>query len=266
MREIKDLNELKSIELEIMKKIHYFCVENDIKYFLSYGTLIGAIRHKGFIPWDDDIDILLPRPDYNKFVELFPKYAVDNDIYLTNNKTNPVLIRPYSKVCDARTVQYEPKYKDPDPRGVFVDVWPLDGLPKNPIKRFFYTKIMYIKYVHMMASLTNIDYIPKKNIFKRFLIKLFNKTNYVKLVDKYDKYIRKYDYDNSKYIVSSAVKAMVLKKELFDTGRLIDFEDTKFYIPSGYDRYLRKFYGDYMTPPPIDKQVPHHVINTYWKD
>lgn len=266
MREIKNLDELKKIELEIMKKIHNFCVDNNIRYFLSYGTLIGAIRHKGFIPWDDDIDILLPRPDYDNFVEKFPEYAKKNNLYLANDKTKPALLRPFSKVCDSRTIQYEPKYKDPEPRGVFVDVWPLDGLPNNVIKRFFYSKIMYFKYVHLMASLTNIDYIPKKNRMKRLLIRLFSKADYYKLIEKYKNYSTKYDYDKSKYIVSSGVKAMVFEKSLFDSTIISKFEDAEFFIPSGYDKYLRKFYGDYMTPPPPEKQVPHHVINTFWKD
>ena len=131
MKEITSLDELKKIELEIMKKIHEFCVENKITYYLAYGTLIGAIRHKGFIPWDDDIDILMKREDYNRFLELFPEWCKDKNLSIANPWTKPYYGRPMTKVYDNRTFLTEPDFRSDDPYGVFVDIWILDGFPSD---------------------------------------------------------------------------------------------------------------------------------------
>ena len=150
MKEISSIDELKVIELDIMKKIHRFCVDNNIIYYLCYGTLIGAIRHKGFIPWDDDIDILMPRPDYERFLKLFPRVQKQLGLEVVNHKTKTYFGRPMSKVIDKRTDLFEPEFKGDDHIGVFVDVWPLDGAANSKKERnktidkcYFWRSILY---------------------------------------------------------------------------------------------------------------------------
>ena len=138
MREITDLEELKHIELEVMKKIHEFCEENSIIYYLCFGTLIGAVRHDGFIPWDDDIDIYMKRDDYEKFLTLFPQKAEELDLNYANYMTKPYYGRCFTKVFDNKTVLKEPQYKTDDDIGVFVDIWPLDGTPNIVFFRKLY--------------------------------------------------------------------------------------------------------------------------------
>ena len=129
MKIIDNLDELKKIELDIMIKIHQFCEKNNIKYYMIAGTLIGAIRHKGFIPWDDDIDIAMSREEYEKFLREFPAYGEKNNLLAVNNRTNPYYGRPMTKVIDTRTCLMEPEYRSDDPIGVFVDIWVMDGVP-----------------------------------------------------------------------------------------------------------------------------------------
>lgn len=266
MIEIDSLEELKSIELEIMKKIHMFCESNGIRYYLAYGTLIGAVRHKGFIPWDDDIDIFMPRPDYERFINEFQFFASQNNLNIASNKTKPYMCRAFAKICDSRTIQFEPKYKDKEPRGVFVDVWPLDGYPKTWIGRKLHQCILTVEFIILYASLTKIEYIPQKNKLKRLLIRIFRNTDSEKLLKKFEKNTKKYSFDDSDWVMCSSAKPQMFKKEWFKDRILLNFEDAKFYAPVGYDEYLRCRYGDYLKLPPKEEQNPHHVINTYWKE
>ena len=266
MREITELSELKSIELEIMKKIHHFCTEHNIRYFLGYGTLIGAVRHGGFIPWDDDIDIYMPRPDYEKFIASFKEFGENNDLCIASNRTKPYMCRNFAKVCDTRTIQYEPKYKDTEARGVFVDIWPLDGYPCNSLLRRIHWLKLYLEFAVLYASLTKLEYIPKNQIMKRMLIICFRNLKSEKILEVFDRDTRKYPYDNSKWVVCSPAKPEYYKKEWFEELKLMKFEDSEFYAPVKYDEYLTCRYGKYMELPPIELQKPHHVIDTYWKD
>ena len=124
MKEIY-LEELRVIQLELLQQIADFCEKNNIKYFLAYGTLIGAIRHKGYIPWDDDIDIVMPRDDYDRFLELYNEaYPFSKVVDMYNTKHYGFA---FAKVHDVRTIIYETQYAQ-DSFGVFVDVFPIDGI------------------------------------------------------------------------------------------------------------------------------------------
>lgn len=264
MREITDLDEIKKIELEIMKKIHQFCEENKIEYFLSYGSLIGAIRHKGFIPWDDDIDIFMARPEYEKFLKLFPKYEEKLNLKLVNHKTVPYYGRNLSKVIDTNTVLYEPVYKSDDPIGVFVDIWPLDGVPNNRIIRWWHIKkANFLKKLILASSMKKNDaYSMGKNI----CITIANLFNSKKLVLYMERIAKQYLYEKSDYVKCYPAKHVLYKKTNFNKRVEVKFEDSIFYAPIGYDKILRDEYGDYMNLPPKDQQIPHHVINTFYKE
>lgn len=133
--------EHKKIQLSILRDIDVFCQKNQIKYFLAFGTLLGAIRHKGFIPWDDDIDIAMPRPDYNKFILSF-NGMVDN-LKVLAPEIDLDYYAPYANVYDTRTVLEEKgtshlKFEI----GVKIDVFPIDGVPTNKIVYCFVSSIM----------------------------------------------------------------------------------------------------------------------------
>lgn len=264
MKPIKTLDELKSIELSIMKKIHLFCVENKIQYYLAFGTLLGAIRHKGFIPWDDDIDIFMTRKEYNRFLDLFPCYAQNNNLSLANPKTKNYYGRPMTKVFDSRTYLIEPDFRSDVPYGVFVDVWVLDGVPSYNESRWL-KKMKNRKRVLYASCLNfNKNFSIKKNIaifLGRFL-------NYKKQCELFDLNASKYsfdEYDKCTCYLQGENNYFSYEKKWFESAKLCKFEDAEFYIPVGSHELLSRIYNDYMTLPPIEKQKPHHIINVYWK-
>ena len=132
--------EIKSLQMEILCSIHNFCVNNNIRYSLAYGTLLGAIRHKGYIPWDDDVDILMPRPDYEKFLKLYPGYNKNHTVQTYINDDSYYLA--FAKVYDNRTELIV----FPTRTGVFVDIFPVDGLPDSVelSRRYYKDKLKLI--------------------------------------------------------------------------------------------------------------------------
>ena len=148
---IDNLDELKRIELNIMEKVHEFCEENNIRYVLALGTLLGAVRHNGFIPWDDDIDLYIPRDEYERFIATFPEWGRKNHLEICGLHTKANLYpRDMIKVYDTRTVLKEENYKNQCHLGVFVDLWPLD---KVPLKLSFFDKV-WIKKIMVLKMLS----------------------------------------------------------------------------------------------------------------
>lgn len=258
-----DLEERKKIQLEILCNVHNFCVENNITYFLSSGTLIGAIRHKGYIPWDDDIDIAMPRPDYDRFFKIYsaPHYRAKN---LDIDKD---WINILGKVYDTRTVLKERfiNYKE---IGVNIDVLPLDGLPNNCMQRYFHLKkiscFTYLigkKQFDPRYSCSRVKKIY--NYLFRFIL-AFVSVEY--LLVKKNRLIQKYAWDSSEMVSSlaSGTERIPCKKIFFSSVERTLFEGSFFYIPIGYDSWLRLIFGNYMELPAVEERIPHHFVDAFW--
>ena len=263
MREIRDLSELKEIELNIMKTVHEFCETHDIQYFLAYGTLLGAIRHKGFIPWDDDIDIWMFREDYNKFYSLFPSFGESKGLYIAGKDTTPYFPRNMLKVCDARTKLIEREYRYQDSFGVFVDIWPLDGTPNGKIKRKIHNALQLNLLRILNAGIPKEEYF-KGGLGKRLYREIFNVVGIKRVLNSAVGIFKKYSVTKSIYIENCAETPRGYHYEDFKKRHLSPFEDTEFYVPDGYDRILRNRYGNYMQLPPENQRIPHHIQDVYW--
>lgn len=261
MRKIEDLEELKSIELSIMKKIHTFCTERDISYYLAYGTLIGAIRHSGFIPWDDDIDIQMFREDYERFIVEFTKVQEQYGCQIVNSKTKPYFGRNMSKVIDTNTVVIEKKYNKDDNIGVFVDIWPLDGTPNNKLHRKII--ICLAKLISKMQLAASTDYKQEETKKRKLAVIICNLFSSKRLLFVLDKISKKYKIADSEMLFVYCGKENEIAKRNYSKPILHDFEDVQLYIPSGYNEILTTYYGDYMKPPK-DKKT-NHIMNAYFK-
>lgn len=258
-----ELKLVQNIGLEILSLIHEFCEANDIMYCLGYGTLIGAIRHHGFIPWDDDIDINMPRPDYEKFCKSFPKYIKNNKRYnhlaVRNASSDPCFFRPFTKVIDTRTEAHEPEYVCDCQLGVFVDIWPIDGLPKTAFGKAYgklcQRFINRLFYVRMKKT----SYLPWYAILPHFILSIIPIKSWTNIVESMYK---RYSYEECDYCM--AAELIYIRKEMLSEVIMTDFEDRKFYVPREYDFILKYIYGDYMTMPPVEKRSLGHTLEAYW--
>lgn len=261
-----EIEEYKEIVLSILVKIDQICRENNLTYMLGYGTLLGAIRHKGFIPWDDDADIIMPRKDYCKLQEIIR--TGNYGLNFISIDTEPNTIYPFGKVCDIRTVMYEKNFKNVPGYGAFVDVFPFDYIPDDNEKRQKYFK-KYNKIVKIITHGSRTGYENSKSKFvnlQRFtafyLSKMFNVGSMIKKMEdefiEFNKVPTNYmgvPWDRGAFPVDYVMKVQDC-----------EFEGYRFLIPSAVDSILTEMYGDYMKLPPINEQVNKHQLECYYKE
>lgn len=254
MKRIKDLDEIKNIELDILKYIHKICEENHLVYFMAGGTLLGAVRHKGFIPWDDDIDLLMFREDYEKMIKIING---DNSIYhMESLESDKEYLSTFAKVTDTRTrIKFAHKMNDKE-TGVFVDIFPMDGVGNNYKKSAEYVNLLSKCYHRFTSRRMRV----KNTKVNRFVI-----NKYARLLE----FMAKRKNCNScKYIarvVNMRGECEIMKNKWFKNRVLLEFEGEKFYAPKGYDHYLTRLYGNYMQLPPSTQQRLVHSYSAYWK-
>ena len=273
MKEIQS-EELKQIEFNLLKKIDYICRERGWRYSLCGGTLLGAIRHKGFIPWDDDIDIAMPRKDY----ELFLNYVIANGkeygIQIVSPRTSSCYAYLAAKVCDTNTIMEENNFKrDGLKMGVYVDVFPIDGLgTKTKAKKHFNATrferelLVARNWKRFFRSKTHAWYIEPVR-FAFWMMSRFVST--LKLVDKVETYYAQFPLEKSEYaavVCGSYREREILPTEVLNTFTTVDFEGSRFMAFKKHDDYLRSIYGDYMKLPAKDKQISHHMFKAYVKE
>lgn len=269
------IKEVQQVSLEILKDVHDFCVKNNIKYSLCGGTLIGAIRHNGFIPWDDDLDIVMPRPDYDRFIR---SYKSEKGYKLFSPEVecgSPVSIR-LTKVCEM-----EKTYMDNGAfiwtnveTGIGIDVIPAEGAPDTEEEAREQISGL-TRYSHL-ASIYRTRFSPFREISKyigvnrkiRFVLKkllgvFFDES----IIGKFIRYQKRFDYEDSSYFIAGFTYGIGewQSKEIFDSFVLHKFEDSEFYVSSKYDQYLKSLFGDYMRIPPKEKRIPHYFFKYYWK-
>lgn len=261
------LQEMKEIEFDILKMFDDFCKKNNIRYFLAFGTLLGAIRYKKFIPWDDDIDVLVPREDYNKLLSLFE----DSDRYhLFSFEKNPKFLFPFAKLCDMTTRKEEIQYKNMGVElGIEIDIFPLDAFDNNLEKAR--KEIKHIQRNGMWLRLTKLEKVISENPIKwfgwtsiMFFCKLFGGEYFIKKIIKesYKPEQKGNEYLGAKVWCMYGERDMV-PAEAFSDVIDIEFEGELFPAPIGYDTYLTCLYGDYLPEPPKEKQKTHHFFKAY---
>lgn len=256
------IDEIKQIEVNILCEIDKLCAENDIEYCLCGGSLLGAIRHKGFIPWDDDIDVYLKRTDYEKLKKIIKDGKTKKWLSIIDDEI-PEYYYPFSKIVDNRTVA---KMSDNlTPHGIWVDIFPIDYVTSDKRKRvkvinkFYYYRSLIIG---MTTDFTNLKF-SKKVVVKKLIYLLSSIFGKSKIYKKYKKYISKNTYDYDTGYVSCPFPTYKLN-EIFETDDLFirskyEFEGQFFWGPKNYDKYLSQLYGDYMKLPPVEQRKTHEI-------
>lgn len=260
MRQI-NVEELKQIQLEILESVDLFCKENNINYWLDCGTLLGAIRHKGYIPWDDDVDIGMLREDFDRFISTFNKKNTRYQVIC--NELQHDCYYPYAKVLDTRTVLYEP-----DESGiklnVNIDLFVYDVTPdeRNAARQYDRMDILNSLNVVQYKLFRSKEWykkIPKTLLY--YVLKLYPKGYFASQIVKNSK---RYEKTDAKYVGNfTSIPRIVCKKDIFSSFINVPFEGREYNAPVGYDKWLCAFYGDYMKLPPKEKRVSHHTFKAY---
>ena len=271
---------MKTIGIEEMRRrliamtefLDKLCDENGLTLFMTGGTLLGAVRHKGFIPWDDDIDMCLSRPDYDKLIEIFRQNGNNGRFKLLSHELDSNYIYTFSKLIDTQTVLIEAGGDAGTEMGLFVDIFPIDGLGDD-IKTAKKHMKKCKKYITLNLALLVKPWRKNVSFIKNFAIaclrvvaKMYGAN---KLHKKLYALLRSLPYETSKYVGEFsdeiADKRIMLKSEMYEGYELMDFEDKKFKAHKNSDKWLAQFYGNYMQFPPKEKQVLTHGYELYDK-
>ena len=256
-----ELKKAQMIQLEIAKEIKRICIKNKIKYSLGYGTLIGAIRHKGFIPWDDDLDICFLRKEYDRFIAAC-KTDLGEKFFLQTYETDPYYTWPYAKIQMKGTVYKEAGVNDKMACGVFVDLFPFENAPVYTVPVAIFKYRFYLKLLQIKMGYS--ETISKNKKVLRFLMRLLSKFYSVDCLKKKVTSIPvSYKNDHSRYVYDINSESLIhakLPRKVFKKYCTAVFEDDSFMIIKEYDAYLRYFYGDYMQLPPESERENRHCI------
>lgn len=265
MIDMKLLRRVQYIQLDILKVVSKICTDHNIKYYLIGGTLLGAVRHKGFIPWDDDLDIAMMRSDYNKFIEVCKK-ELPHDLFLQNSETEKNFWLFITKIRKNNT-RFDDNItiKTKNHPGIYIDIFPLDNVPEKDsiIQKLQYngirllTSVMLykngyreynsniVKRVSAILSILPYTVIVK---FSSLLTNIYNKkeTGFV------TSFMSNYGYKKQK----------MNKIKVYGNGKKLLFEDEEFFVPYDYEAYLTQIFNDYMQLPPVEERgIRHKRLN-----
>ena len=267
-------DEQKKVMLDILKTFADYCDSHGWMYYLDAGTLIGAVRHKGYIPWDDDIDVNMPQKDYDRFVET----TRANDGYIAPHirvEYPDETIYPYLKISDDRTVLVEFPHKNPMEVGVYIDIFPKYGVKDKSLRSRLACGVSgFLRDLHWFCRYSLIAWKrPSYGKLKRvvaYVVGPFMADSAMgaRLQDRFmHRYLRRHPLEQCGYVttLTNGEFHKLAPKECFDGYRMLEFEGLQFKGPKDYDTYLHCLYkGDYMQLPPEDKRV-YHNIEVYWK-
>lgn len=266
------LDEIHGVLFNMMCVFHEFCESHDIKYYLSDGTLLGAVREGGFIPWDDDADICMLREDYEKLLN-YSRINEYIDVIDSNSKQyyHPF---PYVDIADNRTIHISHELKRDTGKGQFIDIFPLDSIPDD--KKLAGRQNIKIIILSRLRRLCISSYRKRfsiRNAFFNIAIFLCRPINEISVTKAIERVAQKYSKINTKKVgmlIFNESDRFRWERQLFNNRVLQAFryhnKEYKFYIPEGFKEVLTVEYGDYMTPPKVEEQIGHHFIEVYRRD
>ena len=266
-QEVTDIREIQQMELGIMEYIHEVCQKIGVKYFLAYGSLIGAVRHKGFIPWDDDMDICMLREDYEKLQDYLIANP-DERYEVMSYKNNLNYVYPFMKVQDNHTYLLEEDVRIDSNMGIYVDIFPVDGYENDANFKNKMTKLIKKRQLscYTFKGITNTKSVLNSLIrYISVIIFYFTNTNkYVAQIEELAKSRKVSDYEEVDYLIYKDMNKPVWRREWLEQVTTGTFEGKEFMIPKNYHEILTSDYGDYMQLPPVELRFSHHDFQL-WK-
>lgn len=259
-----EMSELRELQMQIMDYVDIFCKTNNINYTLSGGTLLGAVRHGGYIPWDDDFDIQMLRSEYSKFTRIWNLQKGNHPFELVNIESGNNMGYPIGKVHNLNTKTAIGNFSR---TGVFIDIFPVDGvldeydfnLRHSEIKQLYVLRARSLNY--LLSKVNKMSLFKRIKAFVRKPSQSFESFSYT-----IDTIAKKHSNEECP-LVFEMISGMRCKepmdKKIFETYAPIKFENRTYMAVSDYDTYLRKTFGDYMKLPPVEKRVAHHSFNAY---
>lgn len=261
----KTLRELQIAELDGLNFFDDFCRNHGLTYYLCGGCLIGSLRNKGFVPWDDDIDVLMPRPDYEQFLRLYKEENPSERFVLLDGDKENTYGNIFAVISDTNHTLIKEYQKDMDmPKGIPLDIFPIDGLASGKMAR-------YVQYMWtMIYSLFRSGIVPKNqggllSFGSKVLLGIFRGKNVRYKIWKYaEKCMSRYSFETSENVAELCAGFYFMKKvyprSIYDGVTEVEFEGRKYLAMKNYDDYLRIPFGNYMELPPEEKRVAHHDI------
>ncbi len=254
------MTELQQTELTLFEKFIEVCDRLQLPYFMVCGTALGTVKYQGFIPWDDDIDVGMPREAYEEFIRKAPVY-LEAPYFLQNYRSDPNFPAIYSKLRNSDTTYIEKSVAKLDiNHGVYIDIFPLDGYPQNPSEQ---RKLERKKRMYSLQAQTAFD-LPrsiKARVLTGFLKLLGYHRRTAKIMQKYSDLVAGYTIERSSLICNHGNwqgKLEYAPKEQYGEGAYAEFEGLRVRIPERYDEYLTQKYGDWRTELPVEQQIGHH--------
>lgn len=264
--------EIRNLSFSVLCAVADVCEAHGLRYSLTGGTLIGAVRHGGFIPWDDDIDIMMPRPDYDRFIEIVSGGDYGFDLFCDRTCGGDYNY-PFAKACCRNTVVIERGTQPMKrPLGVYVDIFPVDGMGSHGAAAKLRT--MVFTFLHGLKITSNWTEFRPSKLRSRFyeplrygcylLSRLIGRRRIDRMLDRF---VRGKDYGKSRYagrLVGDFGSREIMPRELFESTISLSFEGRQFAAVENYHLFLSRLYGDYMQLPPPEKQKSHHEFEAYW--
>lgn len=265
------LKKQKEILIDMLEKLTAFLDANQLGYTLAFGTLIGAVRHGGFIPWDDDIDIAMPYEDYQKLIGILRTKKIAENIEFSCHANNPNHLWAFGKVYDTRTkldelifISEYKKRQDSMKFGLYIDIFPIYPAPDKPEEQTLFERKIKSNYKNMIRSSRKVVF-PKGigNFIKTIIYKIAFLPYRIRGIDyylsKHDRLIRSYMNKGTSTVCSNLIidRFAFFETSIYEQSVLVPFENIKARIPENYDVILKRMYGDYMTLPPEEKRRTH---------
>ncbi len=255
------LQEIKAVTFEILMHFDDFCQQHNIRFFLSNGTLLGAVKYGGFIPWDDDIDVMVPREDYDRLLQLYPD---DERFRLFSPERNADFRYPFAKLCDMTTRKEEHNIDNGVTLGLDIDIFPIDRCTEHMLKK---SVLMRLRLAQIGCVLSKFRDASDKPFAKRLVIAYCRRRGYAHFQKRLQAIVKREGRHGNTHagclMWPIYGEREIMAASVFEGDTAVTFEGMALAAPVGYDMYLRRLYGDYEQDPPLDKQKTHHHYKAY---